>query len=208
MKIVLLVEGWTEKEAVAAFLKRWLDSRLARPVRITPVRFSGWRDLFDGMAKKARLYLDGPRSERPLGVVALFDLYGPTIYPPNLDSADQRYDWVVRHLEKLVDRPRFRAFAAVHEVEAWLLSQPELLPAPVRNGLPGRCEHPETVNFDEPPAKLLDRLYSTHLHKGYKKGTYGRDLFGRLDPERARQRCPRLAALLDALLDIAQQTQP
>ncbi|MEK7753490.1 MAG: DUF4276 family protein, partial [Acidobacteriota bacterium] len=83
-----------------------------------------------------------------------------------------------------------------------------LLPVPVRNGLPGRCERPETVNFNEPPAKLLDRLYSTHLHKGYKKLTYGKELFGRLDPERARQRCPRLAAMLDAMLDIAQQTQP
>jgi hypothetical protein len=207
MKIVLLVEGFTEREAVASFLKRWLDSRLDRSVRVAPVRFNGWRDLFDGPATKARLYLDR-RNEDVLGVIALFDLYGPTIYPPNLDSADQRYDWVVRHLEKLVDRPRFRAFAAVHEVEAWLLSQPELLPAPVRNGLPGRCERPETVNFDEPPAKLLDRLYSTHLHKGYKKGTYGRDLFGRLDPERARQRCPRLASLLDAMLELAQQTQP
>lgn len=205
MRIVLFVEGFTEREAVAAFLKRWLDSRLAHPVRITPVRFNRWRDLFDGMAKKARLYLDGPRSERPLGVVALFDLYGPTIYPPHLDSADQRYDWVVRHLEGLVDRPEFRAFAAVHEVEAWLLSQPELLPAQVRNGLPGRCERPESVNFNEPPARLLDRLYSTHLHRGYKQRTYGRDLFGRLDPELARQRCPRLGSLLDALLELAQQ---
>jgi hypothetical protein len=207
MRIVLFVEGFTEREAVAAFLKRWLDPRLARPVRITPVRFNGWRDLFDGAATKARLYLDR-RNEDVLGVIALFDLYGPTIYSPELDSADRRYEWIVRHLERQVGHPRFRAFAAVHEVEAWLLSQPELLPAPVRNGLPGRCERPETVNFDEPPAKLLDRLYSTHLHRGYKKRTYGRDLFGRLDPDRARERCPRLASLLDAMLELAQQTQP
>ena len=40
MKIVLLVEGWTEKE-LPPFLKRWLDSQSPLPVRIQPVRFEG-----------------------------------------------------------------------------------------------------------------------------------------------------------------------
>ena len=39
MKFVLFVEGYTEKYGVPAFLKRFLDPRLSRPVGIKAVTF-------------------------------------------------------------------------------------------------------------------------------------------------------------------------
>lgn len=39
---------------------------------------------------------------------------------------------------------------AVHETEAWLLSDPGIFPAEGRRAFPDRCRRPETVNFDEP----------------------------------------------------------
>lgn len=46
MKIVLFVEGYTEKKALPDFLKRWLDFRLPAPVGIKTVRFEGWSEYF------------------------------------------------------------------------------------------------------------------------------------------------------------------
>jgi hypothetical protein len=66
--------------------------------------------------------------------------------------------------------------------------------------LPGKAERPETVNFDEPPAKLLARLYREKAQRGYRKTIDGVNLFARIDPGVAYQRCPGLRALLDDLL--------
>ncbi len=42
MKFVLLVEGQTEKDSAAAFIKRWLDPRLKQPVGIQVASFNGY----------------------------------------------------------------------------------------------------------------------------------------------------------------------
>jgi hypothetical protein len=70
--------------------------------------------------------------------------------------------------------------------------------------LPVKAVNPETVNFDEPPAKLLERLYSQKTGRRYKKVTNGRELFGRLDPGVAYGKCPRLKELLDKMLELAE----
>lgn len=94
-------------------------------------------------------------------------------------------------------------FLAVHEFEAWLLSQPEILPAIVKNILPPKIARPETVNFNEPPAKLLDRLYMQSTKRNYKKTTYGKQRFAILDPHVAAEKCPYLKKMLDELLNLA-----
>lgn len=106
-------------------------------------------------------------------------------------------------MKKRVGDSRFRHFFAVHEIEAWLLSEPMLFPAEVRTGFPGTVDQPETVNFDEPPAKLLERLYKDRLKQTYKKVTHGKELFDKLDPDTAHARCPRLRELLDEMLKLA-----
>ena len=204
MKFVLFVEGYTEQKAVPSFLKRWLDPRLGQPVGIKPVRFEGWAELVDDVEKKAHWYLDDPSHDDVIAVVSLLDLYGPTIYPPSLQSAADREQWGKKHIEKKVNRQRFRHFFAVHETEAWLLSEPAVFPTKVRNRLPRSVETPEQVNFDEPPARLLNRLYK-EVTRGriYKKVVYGKQLFDRLDPDAACGKCPKLRVLLDEMLRLA-----
>ena len=130
----------------------------------------------------------------------MLDLYGPTIYPGHLSGAEERYKWAVQELTRKVGQDRFRMYFAVHEVEAWLLSHPEMFPREIVNKFPGRTDHPETVNFDTPPAKLLDILYSQHLKRHYDKVTNGYDLFRKLDPNEAYHKCPHFATILDEML--------
>lgn len=203
MKIVLLVEGHTERKALAGFFKRWLDPQLPRPIGIKTVRFEGWRDYYHEIDKKVRLHLSSRSAADVVGAVGLLDLYGPTFYPDRENTVEQRYRWAKAHIEDKVDNPRFIQHFAVHETEAWLLSDPALLPKEVRAALPSRCQRPETVNFDEPPAKLIERLYRSRLRKPYKKVIDGSNFFARLDPALAGRQCPYLQRLLNDLLALA-----
>jgi hypothetical protein len=202
MKFVLFVEGKTEQMGVPAFLKRWLDPKLTAAVGIKPVKFNGWAELVKDAPGKAAIYLN---SSDVIAVISLLDLYGPTLYPSQAATAAQRISWATKHLQQTVNQARFAQFFAVHEVEAWLLSDPSLFPSSVRQKFPGTVQTPETVNCNTPPAVLLDRLYNQATGRGYKKVAYGKDLFEKLDPHAAYMKCPNLKALLDTMLQLAKQ---
>lgn len=201
MKIVLFVEGTTEM-VLGSFFKRWLDAQLPRRVGIKTVRFAGWSDYRDGIAIKAKLTL--AEKADVIGGIGLLDLYAPNFYPRGMATVAERYSWAKKHLEDKVGDPRFRQHFAVHETEAWLLADPEILPREVRTALPGRSAHPEEVDFDEPPAKLLARLYREKLKRSYSKVVDGANLFRVHQPEKALQKCPYLKLLLNDMLELAQ----
>jgi hypothetical protein len=205
MKFILFVEGETEQKVLPAFFKRCLDPKFSKSVGMQPVLFFGWSDLVKSFARRAHAYLNGPGREDIIAVVSLLDLYGPDFYPENKTTADQRFAWAKAELEGKVGHPKFRQYFAVHECEAWLLSQPEGLPDDVKKGLPGRHAHPETVDFNEPPKKLLKRLYREKLRDTYKEVTHGSELFAALDPETAQRKCPRLRAMLEDMTALAEQ---
>ncbi|HZG69644.1 MAG TPA: DUF4276 family protein [Herpetosiphonaceae bacterium] len=207
MKFVLFVEGHTERKALPEFLKRWLDARLPQRVGIKVVRFEGWRDYRDEIAKKVKLNLGGKAGADVIAGIGLLDLYGPTIYPHNKTTVTERYEWAKTLFEQDVGHPRFRQHFAVHEMEAWLLAEPKILPGAVSKALPGKCQQPESVNFNEPPAKLLERLYKEKLGKSYKKVIDGANLFADLSPEVAQEKCPYLGQLLQDMLTLAQATK-
>jgi hypothetical protein len=50
---------------------------------------------------------------------------------------------------------------------------------------------------------LLDRIYKQKTRRNYKKRTYGKQLFAKLDPEVAVARCPYLKSMLDEMLKLA-----
>jgi hypothetical protein len=207
MKFVLLVEGYTEQKAIPGFLKRWLDPRLDHKVGIQVVRFEGWPELVKDMSDRAQMYLESPKSGEIIAVIALLDLYGPTFYPAHLKTVEERVAWATKELEQTVGSKRFRIFFAVHETEAWLLSKPELFPAPIRKALPAKAQKPETVNFDEPPAKLLQRLYEEKSSRTYKKITDGKTLFDQLDPEIVYGKCPHFQRMMDVMLQLARDAE-
>ena len=95
-----------------------------------------------------------------IAVIGLLDLYGaPLSLPPSL-TVDAKYTWAKAELERRVGDRRFRQHFAVHETEAWLLSNPEIFPAAIRDRLKSASYRPESVDFQQPPAKLLHQLYS------------------------------------------------
>lgn len=208
MKFILFCEGETERRAVPRFLQRWLNGRIEKRVGIKSVLFNGWQELVKDAPKKASLYLNGPNSMEIAGVVALLDLYGPTFYPANLNSADEKYSWARTELEGRVGHSKFRQFFAVHELEAWLLSDPSVFShRDIQRAVRNLSMTPEAVNFERPPAKVLDEIYLRSTRYGYKKVTYGRQLFEKLDPEMVYGKCPHLRLMLDEMLAMARRAE-
>jgi hypothetical protein len=173
-------------------------------VGIIPVKFQGVSNYLDDLAQKVSLYLDNNRANFVFGLV---DLYG--IPPDRIDlspwttvqekvKAARAY---MRALVPLQHQDRFRQHFAVHEVEAWLLAYPEQWPKKVRRQLTKRP--PEQVNFNQPPAKLLKRILGGH----FKKTTTAMNLFPRVDPQIAIDRCPYLRLLMEDLLRVARLLQ-
>ena len=54
-----------------------------------------------------------------------------------------------------------------------------------------------------PHAKRLNEIYSKQTKRRYKKVTYGKDLFAKLEPNVAYKKRPRLKELLDAMLKLS-----
>lgn len=202
MRFEIISEGETEKESIASFLKRWLDPQLAEPVGIRISNEKGYARAVSKFASKAKAKLAAPGNNDIVGVIGMIDLYGPE-YPAHVATVDERYDYLKTEIEGKVDDPRFRMHFAVHEVEAWLLSDKSIFPQAVQSIWPAQLAPPEKVNFQNPPSTLLKALYRRATRKNYKKITYGKQLFDKLDPATAVKACPYLKAMLEDMLAMA-----
>ncbi len=169
------------------------------------MRFDGWSELVKDTPVKAGMYI---KKKDVIAVIALLDLYGPTIYVNTSKSACECHDEAKREIEAKVCCEGFHQFFAVHETEAWLLSDPSIFPASIRSAFPAKVQNPEEVNFDQPPSKLLDAIYKEKTGRTYKKVTHGKELFDKLNPEVAYGKCPYLKELLDGMLRMAKENSP
>jgi hypothetical protein len=205
MKFILFVEGATEKQGAVDLIRRWLNSP-CRHVRvgIKPIDVKGCGNFLREVPRKARLHLSGPDSQQIVGIIGLMDLYGANIFPRHLSTVEEKWQWGKNKLEEEVDHPNFKMFFAVHEVEAWLLSQPEVLKLNWGKELLSRLGRPEEINLQEPPNKLLARIYRAQKNRKYKKPTDGKAFFDKLDPEIAHNKCPYLRQMLDEMLRLAE----
>ena len=199
MKIVLLVEGDTEKSVLPGFFKRWLKGKAEPLPAIVAVNTKGCDNHVKECAKKASMHLTAPDV---LAVIGLLDLHGPT-YPGHCATPEQKCAHLRERLQAEVGSPNFRQHFAIHELEAWLLSDPDIFPTEVKKALAKKSARPEAFCDNDLPSKLLGRLYREKTKREYKKRSHGAELFSRLDPDRAAAKCPALKALLDDLLAFA-----
>jgi hypothetical protein len=197
VNIILYVEGDTE-EHLPQFFKRWLDQRTSQRVGIKAVNFGGVSKYLQDMPDRARLALG---EANIIGAVGLIDFFRSTLPYPD-GTIEQKYAWAQTHLQTKVGNQRFRQHFAVHETEAWLLSEPDLFPEGIVEGAL-KTSRPETINSQNPPSKRLKAQYLSKLKQTYQKRTDGAKLFDKLNPDVAYQKCPFLKLLLDDLLELA-----
>ena len=203
MTFLLFVEGKTEKKSLSEFLRRWINFRLSRNVGVRCVDLKGWANFRkEGQSGIADI-LDAPEHEDVIAGIGLLDLYGPD-FPGKMRSREERYRWGVERFQHEVDHPKFRMFFAVHETEAWLLSQPDLFPTGIRERLKKHEKRPEAVNFTKPPSKRIGEAYQS-MQRTYRKTIDGPNLFSKADPEIAYEACQHLKLMLDTMLNLARE---
>jgi hypothetical protein len=204
MKFILFVEGHTERDVLPPFFKRYLDPLLPRPIGILPVNFNGAANLWRDVAQKAKFYLQGPAlDDEIVAVISLLDIYGLDTSPNAFADLETRLRWAKEKVEGAVSDSRFRQYFAVHELEAWLLSDPNIFPKEVRADITNLSHHPESVNMISPPKRRLDQIFDHRLRRGYNPRVDGAKFFRSLDPEKAREKCPYFKRMLDEILDLA-----
>jgi hypothetical protein len=206
-RIALFVEGDTEtgearRRTLPAFFHRWLDPQLpaGKRVGIQPVKFQGVSNYLDDLAKKVVIYLDEEKANYVVGLVDLYGIPSNRVDLSGCATVLEKVETARNVLTSLVPerfRDRFVQHFAVHEVEAWLLAYPNEWPAEIRDQVKKRP--PEQVNFNEPPAKFLQRL----LGRRYRKTVEAMNKFPRVDPQIAIDSCPNLRLLASDLLTIA-----
>ena len=205
MRFVFLVEGKTEKESLKAFFHRWLEVNGIAGVGIEVFSHRNASRLFQEAPTRAHDLLAAPDGKDIIAVFSLMDLYGAGIYPDNEQTVEERYGWGKQEMEGRFPSPKYKHFFAVHETEAWLLSQPKRFPAGVGKSLQKYAKEPEKVNFDQPPAQRIGEQYIKEIGRGYGKVRDGSRIFKdkKFDPGLAAGVCPYLKLLLDEMLRFA-----
>jgi len=207
MRFLLFVEGHTEKQGVGAFIRRWLGDRLPSKVGVSVVNLRGNRRFAEDIRREVHHHLSGGDAAEIIAAIGLLDLYQAADWPKRQRSVRERYEWAAELYEKRVAHEKFRMFFAVHETEAWLLSDAGIFPREVARRLkPHWVAAPEKVDFSHPPASRLHSCYRFALRRQYRKATDGPNLLARLDPATAYEKCPYLKRMLDEMLAMAGET--
>ena len=205
MKFIIIVEGRTEKLAIQDFLKRWLDNKLVERVGVKQRPLSGGK-VEQQLTKQALAHLEKDDENEILGVIGLLDLYGMSTdfdFEGKTKGPDKLFKERKKTIEKQVNHDHFKMFFAVHEFEAWLLSDPGIFQQDFRGEINKYSAKPENVNFDNHPSKLLQDIYRRKSKRHYMKTIDGHDLFGRLDPQLVYDKCPYFKMMLDEMVKLA-----
>lgn len=203
MHFVIIVEGKTEKLAIPDFIRKWLDKGLCEKVGIKQRLFIG-RKLESGYSRQAGKIIETDNKNEIIGVIGLRDLYGMGY---DLEGKSKGKERLIRDLSTRIESPvnekRFKMFFAVHELEAWLFSDSEIFPTDIKSEITRISQPPENIDFDKPPSRRLKDIYNRKTKGQYGKTTTGRDLFSKLDPNDAYDRCPYFKLMLDTMEKMA-----
>lgn len=210
MRVLLFVEGETERDGLPPLLARLIRETADVNVKVQPICFRGAQNYLKEIATKVGLYLKDPKARDIVAAVGFVDLYGLNIPLPNWEKASTADKVAIgrKHIESEVGNARFRQYFAVHETEALILADTEQLPPEVRKSLPGKCIRPEEVNHDQPPSKLLDRLYRDKVGRPYRKTVDGINLLRSLSYSSLVAKCPYFRAMLDDLTALIKAGTP
>lgn len=194
MKIVLIVEGETEK-AFLPTLREFLKAKLPGGMpRIVPDHRDGRIPTRDKLKRVVERHLnDGADA-----VVALTDVYtGTREFTDAADAKRKMREWVGAE-------PRFYPHAAQYDFEAWLLPYWDDIKRLSGTNRNAPAENPESVDHMSPPAHRITEAFRTGTRRTYyAKPIHAAQILRDKDLSVAAAKCRELADLLNTLLKIA-----
>ncbi len=193
MKIVVLCEGSSEAILKSSF-REFVQSRSSGGERIglETLKLPGTK-IVSRLQRMTSLTL---KREDVIGVVALIDVY------PNHEDAEEAKQALYTIAKVGKSEARFRAHAALWELEAWLLPFWEEIADWLRVPAKRPGPHPEQINGQSPPSKRLKELFQ-RAGREYNKVADAHKWLTAARLERAAKVCPQLKAFLNSLLEFA-----
>lgn len=179
MKIVVYVEGPSDRTALTALLRSLIDEAQGKGIGITFHPQHGKSALLDDVPRKAADHLHQNPTD---WVIALPDLYPMSTYANtrNAHTSFADLDRLLRQRFKaraaklaLPDEAclRFRVHCLKHDLEALLLAAPDQLRERLRttDALAGAWRRPvEDQNDNRPPKRVIEELFNKYRKKpGY-----------------------------------------
>lgn len=193
MKIVVLCEGSSEAILKSSF-REFVKSRSTKDeiIGIDTRELPGTK-IITRLQRMTSLAL---AREDVIGVVALIDVY------PNHKDAEQAKQALHASAKVGKSETRFRAHAALWELEAWLLPFWDEIADWLGVSAKRPGPHPERINGQNPPSKRLEKLFR-QARRPYNKVVAARRWLTTDRLEEAAMQCPQLKAFLNSLLEFA-----
>jgi len=203
MRIKVLCEGQTE-EGLRKLLAKAVD---IRGCGIQIKTYKGIGALLRGLDGRIKFELQG-------GAQILFCLVDYYHYPlpeatKNL-PIEQRVDAIQADVVQRIEeshRSAVRCHVVIHEVEAWILADEQILAQKLKIKKLLQWDKPEAVNDMKPPSQVLQELFRTRspLKKRYNKYKDGVELLGKVDWQKVYAKCPAFKQLVDDLRNCCNQ---
>lgn len=196
MRIVLLVEGDTERVFLPK-LRSYLMRRLAgRMPELTPRCFHGRIPTGD----KLRRIVEDSFTRRPVAdaVIALTDVYtGTRDFVDAEDAKAKMRAWVGVN-------ERFFPHVAAYDFEAWLLPYWSTIQKLAKHNMAAPSGPPERVNHDRPPAYRIKEIFERgRCRDSYVKPRDALRILKENDLSVAVDACPELHALVSTIMALA-----
>ncbi|MFA6472953.1 MAG: DUF4276 family protein [Candidatus Latescibacterota bacterium] len=153
MRIILIVEGKTEK-AFLPHLRKFIESRLqGKMPKIDPIPYNGRIPTGEKLMRVVQNSLSGRNPADH--VIALTDVYTGSQPPDFRDAADAKNkmrQWVG-------NEPRFHPHAAQYDFEAWLLPYWDDIQRLAGHNKTAPTGAPETINHNNPPSYRIKNIF-------------------------------------------------
>lgn len=192
MKIVILVEGRTEKAFIPA-LRKFLLQRLAgRMPELKPQVYHGRIPKQDKLRRTVENYL-----QEVDAVIVLTDVYtGTRDFTDAADAKAKMMKWVGQN-------SRFYPHTAQHDFEAWLLPFWPTIQKLAKHNQRAPSGAPETINHEKPPAHRIQELFEKgNCRDSYSKPRDAKRILEQNDLLVAANACPELKAFLNTILTL------
>jgi hypothetical protein len=203
MKIVILVEGRTEK-AFKSHLSDFLKTRLAGNMpRLDFQPHDGRIPTGKKLKRIVENHLSGGRQAAE-AVIALTDVYtggNPPEFPTAEDAKQKMREWVG-------EEERFFPHVALHDFEAWLLPYWNKITKITGSNHKAPGTNPETVNHGKSPAYWLAEVFRTGPKtQSYKKTIDAGRILKDEDLMVAIHACSELKAFVNTILSLCDKAK-
>jgi hypothetical protein len=216
VKVIVYVEGPSDKDALQALLEPIIDAASRRKIGINFLPQHGKAPILREVPRKAARHLHMNREDWVFALPDLYPMayYGHRSFTEMSQSLQDRFREHANEIQLVAAvRSRFRVHCLKHDLEALLLAVPDVLRKRLgtTDALKSGWRQPvEDQNDDKPPKRVVEELFKKYRKKpGYVDTSDALWILRKAPLEDVEAACPqRFAPFVRELRAIAEERDP